>query len=144
VDTYDAGSLGTGTVWIDPYGVNLLQNGTLTVQAGNLNITNSSNQVGNLNVLTVRNTGSYATNVYLSGVDPISGGLADNAAGNLGFGEFESGGVLYGNATNSSGGSAVNNIPLASLTLGAANSGQISFFDSTVTDSGNLTANDAA
>ncbi|MBU2769294.1 hypothetical protein HAP94_24835, partial [Acidithiobacillus ferrivorans] len=41
-------------------------------------------------------------------------------------------------------GSAVNNIPLASLTLGAANSGQISFFDSTVTDSGNLTANDAA
>ena len=157
-DTYDAGSLGTGDMWVDPNGVTLGQDGTLTVQAGNLNLTGNDSQNGlqTLDTLTVQNTsspstlaatirsGPYDTNVLLSGSDPLNGGLVDNAAGNLGFGEFESGGVLYGNATNNFGSPTVNTIPLTSLTLGTANSGQISLFDSTVTDDGNLTSNDAA
>lgn len=150
-DTYhsDAG-VGTGDMWVDDLGVSLGQNGTLTTHAGNLNINGNDSQGGfeTLDTLTVQNTSTasapYDTNVYLSGVDPLNGGLVDNAAGNLGFGEFESGGVLYGNATNSFGGPATNDIPLTSLALGAANSGQISLFDSTVTDDGNLTSNDAA
>ena len=157
-DTYDAGSLGTGDMWVDPNGVSLGQDGTLTVQAGNLNLTGNDSQNGfqTLDTLTVQNTSSpstlaavirsapYDTNLYLSGVDPLNGGLVDNAAGNLGFGEFESGGALYGNATNNFGRPTVNTIPLTSLTLGAASSGQVSLFDSTVTLDGNLTANDAA
>ncbi|OCX75603.1 autotransporter outer membrane beta-barrel domain-containing protein [Acidithiobacillus thiooxidans] len=159
-DTYDAGSLGTGDMWVDDLGVSLEQNGTLTTQAGNLNITGDDSQSGfqTLDTLTVQNTSTpdtltattttasapYDTNVYLSGVDPLNGGLVDDTPGNLGFGEFESGGVLYGNATNNFGGPAANRIPLSSLTLGSANSGQISLFDSTVNDAGNLTVNDAA
>ncbi|MBU2818733.1 hypothetical protein HF282_14780, partial [Acidithiobacillus ferrooxidans] len=62
-DTYDAGSLGTGDMWVDPNGVSLGQDGTLTVQAGNLNLTGNDSQNGfqTLDTLTVQNTSSPST-----------------------------------------------------------------------------------
>ena len=161
-DTYSKSGVGSGTDWIyagqsSNAAVNMEQGGTLTVQSGALNIygIGSSSVYDYIPALTLQNTYSasvgitavypYATNVYITGSSPILGSLIDDMSGTIGFGEFESGGTVYGadNTDGFSGTPRKTRTTLGGLTLGADNYGQLDFYDYGLTTY-SLTVQDSA
>ena len=163
-DTYSKSGVGSGTDWIyagqsSNAAADMEQGGTLTVQSGALNIygidiSSAYDYIGSP-ALTLQNTFSvpvgiiavlpYATNVYITGSSPILGSLIDDMSGTIGFGEFESGGTVYGaDNTNGFSGTPQNTrATLGGLTLGADNYGQLDFYDYGLTTY-SLTAQDSA